>query len=359
MVSLQAFQIPDLLREALSPWGEGVVIDVEDLPQTSPSNGCADFLVNITWDGQTFRFAAEAKTRSVPRVLQLAVEQAKAYSSACELLPMVVVPYLAERQSRMLIEQAVSGLDLSGNGVIVAPGKMLLCRTGRPNRYPESQPTRYAYRGSTSVVPRVFLARPEYTSVKEIREEIKSRGVDVAPSTVSKALARMEEDILIRREDGRITLVQPDELLDRLASSYRRLRTMRTVELRTDLSIQDVFNRLPEEMRCTLTGASSMAEYAVGARGDTTAVYCESLPKLKGVLDKAWNETARFADLKVFETRDKELYFDMRRNDDGVTIASPIQTYIELHSGDKRDKQMADQVRTRVLATLGDMGNHV
>lgn len=359
MVSLQAFQIPDLLRETQSPWGDGVVIDVEDLPQVSQSNGSADFLVNITWGRQTLRFVAKAKTRSVPRVLQLAVEQAKAYANASELLPMVVVPYLAERQARMLIEQGVSGLDLSGNGVIVAPGKMLLCRTGCPNRYPESQPMRYAYRGSTSVVPRVFLALPEYTSVKEIREEIKIRGVDVAPSTVSKALARMEEDILILRVDDRIKLVQPDELLDRLASSYRRPRTMRTVELRTDLSIQDVFNRLSEEMRCTLTGASSMAEYAVGARGDTTAVYCESLPKLKGMIGEAWNETTRFADLKVIETRDKELYFDTRRNGDGVTVASPVQAYIELNSGDKRDKQMADHVRTRLLATLGNTGRRV
>lgn len=350
MSSLQSFQIPDLLREAPSPWGDAVVIEVVDLPAQSSGNRGPDFSVDLTWDGQTHRFIVEAKSRSAPRVLSTAAERAREFAKTTGLLPMVVVPYLAERQARALIEQGVSCLDLSGNGVVVVPGKLLLCRTGRPNRYPESQPVRFAYRGSTSVVPRVFLLRPSYRSVKEIGDEIRARGVEVAPSTVSKALTRLEEDILVNRTDDRIALVQPDELLDRLARSYRQPRTMRTAELRTGLALWDVFRRCPEGLRCVLTGASSMAAYAVGARGDISSVYCESISRLKQSLGDAWNETTRFADLRVLETRDKELYFDTRPSNEGVVVASPVQAYIELASGDKRDKQMAEQVRTKILS---------
>jgi len=352
MPAIQGFQVPDLLREVDPPWGDRVVVEVEDLQGESSDGLSADFVVRLSWEGQTYRFVAEAKTRSTPKVVQTAAEQAREYARSAGLLPMVVVPYLSDRQAQALIERGVSGLDLSGNGVIAVPGEMLLCRTGRRNQYPESQPVRYAYRGSTSVVPRVFLTRPSYGSVKELRSEIQSRGVKVAASTVSKALSRMEEDVLIRRDQSGIELLQPDELLDRLAKSYQPSRTTRGVDLRTNLSPQEVFERCPETLRCTLTGAASMPEYAVGARGDVTEVYCESMSKLKQALGDAWDETGRFADLRVTETRDKELFFDTRRRSDGVVVASPVQTYLGLNAGDKRDKQIAEQVRTQILSTV-------
>ena len=345
-------EIAELLRESPSPWGEAVAIEVQDVESARGADRVLDLLVRVTWNGLSRTFAAEAKGRSSPSTVRAAAQQAEEYASSSNSLPMVVVPYLGDRQVRMLIERGVSGLDLSGNGVIVVPGVMLLCRTGRPNQYPESQPARFAYRGSTSIVPRVFLSRPEYDSVKQIREEIKTRGAVVAPSTVSKALARMEEDVLVQRSGDRIVLVQPEELLDRLASSYRPPRSSRDISLRTSLPLPELFARRPSSVRLTLTGTASMPEYAVGARGDVTAVYCDSVRKLKDALGIAWEETDRFADLRVIETRNKEVYFDARERSDGVVCASPVQAYIELNAGDKRDKQMAMQVRDRVMAGL-------
>jgi len=351
MSGLQSSQIPDLLRETPSPWGDAVAVEVRETEVQTPM-GVADLIVRVTWEGISKRFIAKAKTRSIPRELGIAVDQATRYAEATGLLPMVVLPYIAERQTQMLIERGVSALDLSGNGVIMVPGSMLLCRTGRPNRFRESLPVRFAYRGSTSIVPRVFLLKPVYLSVKEIGEEVRIRGGRVAPSTVSKALLRMEEDVLVRREGQRILLVQPDELLDRLARSYRPSRLWRKYDLRTDLPIEEIFRRCQDTVSLTLTGAASMSEYAVGGRGDTTAVYCDRIPKLRDALGIAWDETDRFPDLRVIETRDKELYFDSRRGRDGVVYASEIQAFIELSGGDKRDQQMAQQVREKLLANV-------
>lgn len=351
MSGLQSSQISDLLTEIPSPWGDAVAVSVEKTEVQTPA-GVADLVVRVTWKGISKQFIAEAKTRSIPRELGIAVDQSTRYAEATGLLPMVVLPYIAERQTQMLIERGVSALDLSGNGVIVVPGSMLLCRTGRPNRFRESLPVRFAYRGSTSIIPRVFLLKPAYKSVKEIGEEVRTRGGRVAPSTVSKALLRMEEDVIVRREGQRILLVQPDELLDRLARSYRPSRTWREYGLRTNLPIQEVFRRCSDTVQLTLTGAASMSEYAVGGRGDTMAVYCDRVFKLRDALGTAWEETNRFPDLRVIETRAKELYFDSRRGPNGVVCASEIQTFVELSGGDKRDQQMANQIRERLLANV-------
>lgn len=74
---------------------------------------------------------------------------------------MITGPYLDEKRIDRLAEEDVSALDLSGNGIVIIPGRLLLRRTGEPNRYPESQRTKCAYRGATSLVPRVFLCRSE------------------------------------------------------------------------------------------------------------------------------------------------------------------------------------------------------
>jgi hypothetical protein len=351
MPALRSDQIPDLLRETPSPWGDAVEVGVED-SEARTDVRIADLVIRISWDGVSRRFVAETKTRSIPSELDRAVEQARRSAEATGLPPMVIVPYIAERQMQTLIKRQVSALDLSGNGLIILPGSLLLVRTGKPNRFPESLPARFAYRGSTSIVPRAFLLRPSYESVKQIGEEIKSRGGQVALSTVSKALTRMEEDVLIRRDERGIRLVQPEELLERLATNFRSSRSCREFDLRTELPIDEIFRLCPEDVELTLTGTSSMSQYAVGGRGDTPAVYCSRASKLRGAIGAAWNETDRFADLRVIETRDKELYFDAQTSPDGVVFASDIQTFIELSAGDKRDQQMAQQVRERLLANV-------
>lgn len=49
---------------------------------------------------------------------------------------------------------------------------------------------------------------------------------------------------------------------------------------------------------------------------------------------------SRFPNVTLIETEDPTVYFDMRiRNQN--SIASPIQVYLELMSGDKREKETA------------------
>jgi hypothetical protein len=57
--------------------------------------------------------------------------------------------------------------------------------------------------------------------------------------------------------------------------------------------------------------------------------------------------SSRFPNLEILETDDETVYFDARG---GASLpwASPVQTYLELMAGDKRDKETADQVKLSI-----------
>lgn len=343
-----------ILGSLKSPWGPDTSLSVEPWPRSNREPS-PDFKVELRWGERTFTFAAEAKSRSTPATLEQAADQARRFAETTGLLPMVIVPYLSEPALDRLAERSVSGLDLSGNGVAMAPGVLYLRRSGQPNRYPESQPMRYAYRGATSVVPRVFLCRREFESVSAIKSEIEARGGTVALSTVSKALARMTEDVIVRRSEGRISLVQPNALLDRLRESFERTPRLATARLTCE-DLPEFFKRVNAEARpphLVLSGATSQERYTAGRRSDTPLAWCSNLSKARSIAGDLWRESERFVDLEVVQAKDGTPFFDARRDSSGIAYASPVQTYLELAVGDKRDQEAATEIRQSILKSIG------
>jgi hypothetical protein len=179
-------------------------------------------LIKITWQKQSFTFATIIKRYSSNRVVQEAVREAKYAAKKLNKFPLIITPWLSPEQLSELDATSVSGIDLSGNGIITIPGKLSIFRSGQPNAFPQSRLVKNVYQGSSSLVARVFLLKPVYTSVQQIVEEIETRGGFVTQPTVSKALKQLEEDVIIWRDKNEIKLVQPDKLLDRLAANYKR-----------------------------------------------------------------------------------------------------------------------------------------
>lgn len=350
-LSVTESTMPALLEEVGSPWGEQVTVELVDGPRGRGRRG-AGRRVRVRWGDASFEFVAVLKSRSTPKAIENALLEARDAAASSGVPAMLVVPHLDERRLDRLAEESVSGIDLCGNGIVVVPGRLLLRRSGRPNRYPDSQPTRYAYRGATSIVPRVFLCRPVFGSVGAIREAIAERGGSVAPSTVSKALARMVEDVLVERDASRITLVQPDALLDRLRGDFRMPQAQRVVRVQVASGLPGLFarvNEAGERPRLLLSGVSSQDRYAAGLRFDEPVAYCERLSEVRERAGDRWQASERFADLTVMETGDRAAFFDARTDERGVACASPVQAYLELAAGDRRDREMAGEIRAAVL----------
>ena len=321
----------------------------------------ADAILEVSWNGQCVQFVAEIKSRSIPKLLREAISQSRAIASPPDTYPMVIMPYLSEEKLLELEAEGVSGMDLCGNGVLVVPGRLWVFRSGGPNQFKESPKLRNAYRGMNSLVARAFVIQPQFSKVKEIEELLRQRGKGVAMSTVSKVLQRLEDDLIVSRTKEGIRLIQPDTLLDNLSSNYESPREQIRFQGKCSLPIEEMARRLSETAtargkKLVLTGAACVEKYAVAAGDPMLAVYTtmdvDALLKTSGIDP---TETARFANLEITQTRDERVFTDIRP-EGGVPYVSPIQAYLELSNGDKRQQDAAQQVRRGILESLEDAG---
>ena len=305
-----------------------------------------DFVFSISWEGQTRRFLVESKPALGLASLQGAIGQAKAMAySNPSYLPMVLLPYLRREALDALVDAQVSGLDLCGNGVIYVPGLWFAHRTGAPNQYSDSSPIVSPFRGNQSIVARAFLRKPEFSNQKEIVEYLRESGI--APSTVSKMLVALEENLLISRKPI-IRVVRPDALLDRLREDYtpftrRRVEKVRLVDgesawkrINDNTAGKEVQYVISDPQRYTVLPSNTSTRRIITNNADAL---------LSGI---AYTLDERFPTLELIETDSRTPFFD-KRDTNGYSFTSPIQEYLELANGSKREADAANVIRNQIL----------
>jgi hypothetical protein len=338
-----------------------------------------DAILTLGWQDRTHRFGIEVRRLWTPKSVSEAADTIRRHISLGEggllagvarelLYPLILVPYLSEERLLWLQTEGVSGIDLCGNGIVIVPNELLVLRTGFPNQFRWEGTIRNVYRKNSSIVARVFLLVPQFNSVKAVLEQTRQRGGAVTLGTVSKVCKSLGDDLIIERfrpkpEPGALVsqlgpppalrLLQPDKLLDLLASNYAPPAVSRTFRGKWGLRPEDLRARLAgweeeQGMRVALTGESSVEAYAVMARGPMQSFYCSDIDKAIASLGEDVQETDRFANVTLLETQDEFVYFDRRRG----LVASPIQSYLELVYGDTRERQTAGQVRQVILGPL-------
>jgi hypothetical protein len=318
-----------------------------------------DALITFGWQKKRYRFGAEVRRLWTPKTVIEAADQIERAAASQRLSPLVIVPYLDQERLRELEARGISGIDLCGNGIVVLPGELLVFRTGSPNLYRWEGRIKNVYRGASAMVARAFLLTGGFRSVGEALDQIRAWGGEVTLPTVSKVCKSLEQDLVIERARGEtptsrsLRLLQPEKLLDLLSENY----TSPVV----NASFSGKFAAPPGALVETLlawekkkgrkvvrTGASSVEGYAVMAREPVETFYCSDALEIKKGLGKEFTETERFATVRFFETQDESVYFDRRSN----LLASPVQTYLELATGEKREKETAEQVRRFILREL-------
>ncbi len=205
------------------------------------------------------------------------------------------------------------------------------------------------------------MATPSFAEVQDLREEVNARNVLVVHwgetpmslGTVSKALKGLEDDLIVDRRDG-VRLLQADKLLDRLSQNYEKPSVSNQVRMKIDLDRAKLARLIREKSDAAIapvvaTGLTSVSRYAVMQRDDILSVYC---PRGARILEQLpGKEDNRFPNFELLETEAQSVYFDARQ-ENGFAWASPVQTYLELAAGDKRDRETAEQVRSYLLNRL-------
>ena len=314
-----------------------------------------DAVIELKWAGNVFSFVVEQKSRSDSlQTVRAAIEQVLFLAQSMGKYPMICLPHLSSNAVRMLKEAAVSGFDLCGNLFVCIPGKVYIERIGNPNRFPSSAPIKNIYQKNSSLVPRLFLLQPAFESITAIVHELKRRGGILTQATVSKVCKRLEEDIIIEtgnaQRQKQTYLIQPEALLENLVGQYAPPTVGQHVRAKLRMASKDLAGCLFDWCRATgesivQTGAVSCTAYTVTAREETAVFYCSHVRRLLSDLSGFFEETKRFADIELMETADQFVYFDQRDH----LCASPIQSYLELMQGDKRDRQAAEMIAKELL----------
>jgi hypothetical protein len=354
------------LREALArgeltlPPLEVLSFEAEVRKESAGRVSVLDGVLTLRWAERTFKFGVEFKRFGTPKAIEEAVFQARERCRPWGLLPLVVVPFLSGERLAVLEAEGVSGLDFCGNGVVIVPGELLVYRTGKPNRFPAEGAIKNVYRRSSSIVARAFLLAPRYESVRALLAEIRKRGGEVTIATVSKVCTALDEEIVIERareeskgREKQLRLVQPEKLLDLLTSNYATPTVTRRTAGKCALPYPDLVRALQawaegSGNRVVETGASSALAYSTMVREPMRSFYCTDLDGLRKALGEQLRETDRFSNVEFLETNDEFVYFDRREG----LAASPVQTYLELMAGDKRERETAEQVRRLILEPL-------
>jgi hypothetical protein len=321
-----------------------------------------DAFIEAKWQQNIARFAVECKALSTPKAFQDSVNLLKSFSLPGDYLPMVFMPFLNEQQLQDLEREGISGIDLCGNGVVIVPGTFVVYRSGEKNRFPSSALIKNIYRKNSSMVGRAFFLCAGYQTVQDIRAKINQRNLLVnrwnkkpmSLSTVSKVLKTLQDDLIVTRKET-INLLQPDKLLEKLRENYDPPAVKKRVRLKISEENGEVWKLLSKQSQAldlplVASGTSSVARYAVMQRGDLLSVFC---PKVQLLLERLpGSQSDRFPNLELLETEDETIYFDARK-EESFWWASPVQVYLELMGGDKRDQETAEQLKTSILNDVG------
>jgi hypothetical protein len=322
-----------------------------------------DALIEGRWGDSSAIFAAEIKALSTPKAFSEGIALLKAADLPKNRPPLLITPFLSENQLQELERESVNGVDLCGNGVFNIAGRLTVLRTGGKNRFPSYAPIKNIYRKNSSMVGRVFMVNPRFSSVKQTVGEICKRNVfassmkqpPLAFGTVSKVLSGMEQDLIIERGENTICLLQPDTLLEKLSRNYAGPIGAVRVPVKIDLEGKALLDRLAAlsakiKAPIVASGLSSVSRYAVMQREEKFSIYCPLGDELLSLL--APTASSRFPNLEIIDTSDATAYFDARE-EKGFLWASPVQTYLELMTGDKRDQETAEQVKSFLIDKNG------
>jgi hypothetical protein len=310
---------------------------------------------------EQFLFLVEIKSKSTPQIIHNAIAQIKTSHERKHdpaMHPMIVVPYLSEERLQELEEAGVCGIDLCGNGIVNIPDRLTIFRTGNQNLYPDARPVSNPFQGKSAMVARAFFSEPVFINQKskfdtlgELQQAIIKAGTPISLSQVSKAVSALEERRLIGSEGRALYLLNPDQILAKLASAWKLLLTPPTY-LKLGENRMKKLKKLNEspDLKWAISGESSATHYIPFAQGGAIQIAVSNLSKAIELLEGEEERVPNFADLELRQTDEPGYFFANQVDDHGIRWASLLQTWIELHNGDARQQDAARAIRNLIIA---------
>lgn len=349
MANLNQDRFVRLLKDQINKQGTYAPLKTKDcrFEPRSFDGRRPDFEMTLWWRDREVSFVAETETRSSPRYVKDALRDLKerwADQANRAEDALLALPFISSSVVELFEETGLSGVDLNGNYVLQTDDFVAI-RLDQENRYKESGGIKNVFRGTSSLVCRYLLHEPSpHEGVSQIHEGIQDFDGRASLSTVSKVLSTLSDELIVEKGD-RIRVLQPEKLLTSLRDQYRPPETVESVPLNLPEDRAERETLLTELLSGVLwvwSGETSAERYVTTTPSQEDDAYTRELPLDDDRIDTYRDQ--RFYNCILHESREDFLYF----GHDGHW-ASEVQTYLDLMQGDKREREIALDLKNRIL----------
>jgi len=283
--------------------------------------------------------------------LDILREQAKKpRSPLSDQFDLIAIPHMPPKTADLCRQEGLNFIDLCGNMYIDIPPWLLIDISGRPNIFRDHRPTG-AFSKKGSRITRALLNRPRHRwSQTEL-----ARVVRVSEGYTSKILQSLDAEGYVRRQVGRVELIDAEGLLESWRAHWKIRRSDRTTAFfwkgdRPDaehrLALDILKSDLPD-LQVALTGPSAANVLAPHADYRITGLYTSRALTSEELASHEIELVAEGENLWLIEPRDEGVFDFLVHTDDGVPVVGAVQAYVDLWSFPGRAEEAATVLREK------------
>jgi hypothetical protein len=294
------------------------------------------------------RLFAEVKKSGEPLYARNAFNQLERYRQAVPgSVRVFIAPYISPETAQLCRMQNVSYLDLAGNCHFSFDGVYLHVE-GRPNPAAHSRPLRSLYQPKAERVLRVLLTQP----TRLWRLQALADEASVSVGQVFKVKELLLDKEWLEETDLGIFLSQPNALLAAWAEHYR-LGKHQATQFHTLTSLASFERGLSTICQslgrsCAFTGLAATARYAPYATYQRTTAYVSGdLTIFQEPFDLAPVETG--ANVVLLTPYDNGVFYGSQQRQE-VSLASPVQAYLDLQGTSGRGREAAEVLLQEIVS---------
>ena len=296
-------------------------------------------------------FSIEIKSESNSAQVSSAIQALKSFGPLFKgsAIPLVAVPFMGEVGRNICKEAGISWLDLSGNADIFAPNLRILI-TGRPNCFKGPGRPANPFASKSSRIARWLLIHPD----KAISQRELALKTDMDEGFTSRIVSRLQEQELIgRKKDGTVQVLDPDLLLDSWREVYDFNKHLILKGHIAERSSSDILKKLSNllvknEILHAATGLCAawlLNEYAAFR---IVTFYIKSPPSRDLIKKLGFREESSGSNVWIVVPKDEGVFHGSNKVA-GIRCVHPVQVYLDLFGHPERAKAAAENIRHEIM----------